>query len=63
MDEETREPGRSELVEGDSGLTLNQKYIKFHKNQYSFPPPPVPTEYWNAGEWVEFIDKYGVWHE
>ena len=61
MDEKDNRGGCDDLVEDSGELTLNQKYIKFHKNQYKFPPPSVPSMYWNTSEWVAYIDKEGEW--
>ena len=59
MDEEN-EGGGCEGVASDD-LTMNRKWILFHRHQYKMPPPPVPTVYWGVDDWVRYIDKHGEW--
>jgi len=29
---------------------------------YSFSAPPVCTAYWDAADWVRFVDTHGRWY-
>ena len=61
MDEESTDGGCGGLVEEPEYLTMNRKWILFHRHQYEIPPPPIPTMYWGVQDWVRYIDKHGEW--
>lgn len=39
------------------------KNVAYRLGLYSFPPPPVSHEHWTETSWINYIDRYGCWHQ
>ena len=62
MDEEREDTECGGVVDDNPPyLTMNRKWILFHKHLYKCPMPPIPTLYWGVQDWVRHIDQNGEW--
>ena len=44
-----------------SKLSYKNKVYLYRAGAYSYAVPPVATTLWSEGDWINYIDKCGVW--
>jgi hypothetical protein len=50
------------MKEYAESLPYEEKLMRFREGRYSFPVPPVTTQFWTEKDWIDFIDAKGMWH-
>ncbi len=64
MDEEDSGSRRGGMVQDHPRINeLLNKIEKYHKHEYSIPPPDISTYHWSVYDWVRYIDQCGEWYD